>query len=67
MFTIDEIRKILADNYTPEELVDLLCISSETMVDVFADDIEDRFEEIEATIMEDLGYDEEDDYASDED
>ena len=60
MFTSDEVRAILYKNYTPEEICEILDISSYDLVGAFSFDVEVKQEEIAERIMEDLGYDTED-------
>jgi hypothetical protein len=58
--TIDEIMEILGNNYTPEELVDILEISSVDLATEFEENIQDKLEYIEVMISEDLGESDED-------
>lgn len=56
MFTYNEVSEILSNHYTPEELVDILEVDSDTLVKNARDTIEDRLEELSEMIAEDLGY-----------
>ena len=58
--TIDEIMDILGNNYTPEELVDILSLSSDDLCHEFERKIADRADYLDGMIDEDLGIDEED-------
>ena len=46
MWTLEELKNLLINNYTPEELTDLLGLSSEDLVSAHVDIIEERFEDI---------------------
>lgn len=60
--TIDEIMDILGNNYTPEELVDILAISSEDLCHYLEDTIADKADYLDGMISEDLGEDNDEDY-----
>lgn len=60
--TIDEIMEILGKNYTPEELVDILAISSEDLCEYLEDQIADRADFLDGMISEDLGEEDDEDY-----
>ena len=55
--TIDEIMDLLGNNYTPEELVDVLSLSSNDICEMFEDSIIDKIDYINGMISEDLGED----------
>ena len=59
MFTLNELIHILKENYTSEELVDFLEITPEMLTTEFAGIIEEKSEELEEMVKEDLGYDSE--------
>jgi hypothetical protein len=61
MLTSNELRDLLADNYTAVELVDLLELDSSDIVDEFSMKIEEKYDEILQSIRDDLGYDPEED------
>lgn len=58
--TIDEIMEILGNNYTPEELVDMLELSSPEICNEFESSIRDKLDDIEERISDDLGETDED-------
>jgi hypothetical protein len=60
--TLTEIIQILMNNYTSEELVELLDLSPENICLAFEDEIMDQLDDICERIKEDLGYDDEEDY-----
>ena len=44
MLTLVELKQRMADRLNPDELVEILNISSEELVDAFADKIEERLD-----------------------
>ena len=58
MFTLDELRAILYAHYTPEEICEMLNISSYELVNCFDETVELLQDKITKRIKEDLGYDE---------
>jgi transcriptional regulator GlxA family with amidase domain len=57
---INEVNQILRENFTVEELAELLDLQPEDLIDGFQDKIEEHFDKIVERIREDLGYDDED-------
>jgi hypothetical protein len=53
----EELKKVIADFYTPEELVGLLPILSEGAFLELIDALEDEIAEVEQEIKEEMGYD----------
>jgi len=60
--TIDEIMSILSNNFTPEELVDVLELSSQEICQEFEGCIRDKLDDLNTMIGEDLGEDYDEDY-----
>ena len=56
--TTDEVTRILIENYTVEEICDLLDLSPADLCYSFSCKITRMYEEIVHQIKEDLGYDE---------
>lgn len=52
----EELKKAIADFYTPEELVGLLPILSEGAFLELIDALEDEIAEVEQEIKEEMGY-----------
>jgi hypothetical protein len=61
MYTIDELTRIIRDNYTPDELIDILELKTTDICERFDDVIEDLYDELCQKIIDDLGYEYEDD------
>jgi hypothetical protein len=56
MLTLDELRHVLINNYTAEELVDILRLTSSDIIEGFDDVVEDKFDYLIRVVKEDLGY-----------
>ena len=60
--TIDEIMNILGNNYTPEELVDILEISSNELCQEFEESILVKMDDLNKMIGDDIGETDDEDY-----
>jgi hypothetical protein len=56
MLTGTEVRALLAEHYTSEELVDILELEPKDIVQAFDENIEELHDEICQRIREDTGY-----------
>jgi predicted Zn-dependent protease with MMP-like domain len=56
MATLTELCEILMNNFTPEEIVEQLGLTSQDLVGAFRDEIEDNYDALMETIRDDLGY-----------
>ena len=54
--TLNDLTKILKDNYTCEELIDALNIEPHELVDAFTDTVDELFDELVERVNEELGY-----------
>jgi hypothetical protein len=57
--TIREIQERAAERLDPDELVELLDISSEELVEAFPDKIEEHYEQLVQELFDEFGQDEE--------
>ena len=62
--TMDEIREKILDRYDPDDLIDLLELTSEELLDRFEDKLINRLEQFEEELQDDArpDTDEEDEY-----
>ena len=56
MLTNAETKRILIDNYTVEELCDMLGLTPYDIVNDFSCEINDKYDEIQQRIADDLGW-----------
>ena len=54
--TMNEVSKILAEHFTPEEILDVLRIDSPELVECLQDVIEEEYDRVVSRIKEDIGY-----------
>jgi hypothetical protein len=47
---------LIKDNYTPEEIIYILDLTSADLCDAFSEEINDRYDELIKQIQEDTGY-----------
>ena len=59
--TMDEIREKILDRYDPDDLIDLLELSSEELLDRFEDKLINRLEMFEEELQDDTRPDTEED------
>jgi hypothetical protein len=57
--TIREIQERAAERLDPDELVELLDISSEELVEAFPDKIEEHYEQLVQELFDEFGEDQE--------
>lgn len=57
--TIRELQERAAERLDPDELVELLDISSEELVEAFPDKIEEHYEQLVQELFDEFGTDEE--------
>jgi hypothetical protein len=57
--TIRELQERAAERLDPDELVELLDISSEELVEAFPDKIEEHYEQLVQELFDEFGQDEE--------
>lgn len=58
MLTLKELQQLLALNCDPDELIQILDISSEDLVERFTDKIEERYDELTEDFQEEDEFDE---------
>jgi hypothetical protein len=54
--TLNEMKQLLKDYFTSEELCELLELEPEDIVEIFQEEINDKYEEILNRIQEETGY-----------
>ena len=57
--TLDELRDKLLDQYDPDDLIELLQISSEELLDRFEDKLINRFETLQDEFLDEVEDDDE--------
>ena len=60
--TMDEIREKILDRYDPDDLIDLLELTSEELLDRFEDKLINRLEQFEEELQDETRPDTEEEY-----
>jgi hypothetical protein len=56
MLTLNELINLLSENYTPEELIDILGLTTREICENLEDIIEDQYDILIKRLTEEVGY-----------